>query len=136
MAKISKEEMLRRQGFKRAYEIAKTEGIEGLEREVKLRGVLNSLPIRVTQTELEMANEEIVANTLSLYLALVFKTLHDHFGFGTKRINDFHNYFNEEAEVVTNDVLTWDDVVEDIFYDCGVEINDIPIKTHRRKDGE
>ena len=43
MAKLSKEELARRDGMKFALKIAKEKGIEGLEEEIKYRGI-NSRP--------------------------------------------------------------------------------------------
>ena len=52
MAKLSKEEMARREGMAYALRLAKEKGIDALEEDLKMRNAID-LPLRVSKADLD-----------------------------------------------------------------------------------
>lgn len=58
MSRISKEEQARREGMAQALRIAKKNGIEGLEADLKMRNAID-LPCRATKEDLDKFSENV-----------------------------------------------------------------------------
>ena len=86
MARIDKLERARQEGMSYALEVAKKKGIEGLEEELRMRGI-TGIPIGVSRSAVDKAVENIKNQTLDTVNILTAMTLHDEFGFGAARID-------------------------------------------------
>ena len=94
MAKRDKDYENRMAGYIAAYNIAKTKGVEALEKDLKIRNVLKvdiGVPEKTMREQIEYLSSNVYANTLTA----VGWTLHDVFGFGRERIHKFKNAFDK-----------------------------------------
>lgn len=66
--------------------------------------------------------------TLDTMLTLSVATLHDEFDFGAKRCQRFIKRANLKAECIVDDLATWDDFIQQIKEELGIQI------TIRRND--
>ena len=117
------EEKARREGMSYALRIAKEKGIEELEKDLKMRKVVD-LPIPVSKKALEECINNIKNNTVDIFVILMIATLHDEFGFGEKRIQRAIDRFNFKAECLAEDYCSWDDYIQTIKDELGI-IRDI-----------
>ena len=122
MAKVDKFMEGRNEGMAFALKIAKEQGIEALEQEVKMRR-LTFLPSAVPKKALEECIQRIKDNTLDTYTILLVATLHDEFGFGQKRIQRAIDRFDSKAEAICDDMTNWDDYIDAIKEDLGLELS-------------
>lgn len=113
------EEKARREGMSYALKIAKEQGIEGLEKDLKMRNAIN-LPIPVSSKALKECVENIKNNTVDTFIILLISTLHDEFGFGEKRVQRAIDRFNFKVECIADDYCTWDDYIQTIKDELGL----------------
>lgn len=113
------EEKARREGMSYALKIAKEKGIEELEKDLKMRKVVD-LPIPVSKKALEECINNIKNNTVDTFVILMIATLHDEFGFGEKRIQRAIDRFNFKAECLADDYCSWDDYIQTIKDELGI----------------
>lgn len=113
------EEKARREGMSYALKIAKEKGIEELEKDLKMRKVVD-LPIPVSKKALEECINNIKNNTVDTFVILMISTLHDEFGFGEKRIQRAIDRFNFKAECLADDYCSWDDYIQTIKDELGI----------------
>ena len=113
------EEKARREGMSYALKIAKEKGIEELEKDLKLRKVVD-LPIPVSKKALEECINNIKNNTVDTFVILMIATLHDEFGFGEKRIQRAIDRFNFKAECLAEDYCSWEDYIQTIKDELGI----------------
>jgi hypothetical protein len=121
MAKESKEDLARREGMAYALKVAKEKGIEGLEEEIKFRGI-TKIPVGVPRSACDEAINKIKLNTIDTITILFAATLRDEFDFGTKRIQRALNRFNDKAEHIIGDYCTWDDYIQVIQEELGITL--------------
>lgn len=69
-----------------------------------------------------MTNTHPAGMTLDTMLALSVATLHDEFDFGAKRCQCFMKRMNLKAECIVDDLATWDDFIEQIREELGIQI--------------
>lgn len=98
------------EGMAYALRVAKESGVEGLEADIKMRGI-TKLPIPVNKKQLDECVMNIKNNVLDTVLVLSAATLRDQFGFGQKRINEFIVRFNKKAEGIQGDYCSWNDYI-------------------------
>ena len=122
MGKINKEEQARLEGMAFALKIAKEKGIEALENECKFRNATR-IPIAVSRKASDECINKIKMNTIDTVTILAAMTLHDEFGFGKERIARFMNRFNFKAECIMEDYTTWDDQIQILAEECGLELS-------------
>lgn len=108
-------------GMYKALEIAKSEGIEALQRECKLRG-LSKLNTRMSNTEYRTAMSKVSERVVAYYSASVLMVLHDKFGFGKQRAKKFLFHFEDLADSIVRDYLTIDDVRQAVKDEIGIEL--------------
>ena len=113
------EEKARREGMSYALKIAREKGIEELEKDLKMRKVVD-LPIPVSKKALEECINNIKNNTVDTFVILMIATLHDEFGFGEKRIQRAIDRFNFKAECLADDYCSWDDYIQTIKDELGI----------------
>lgn len=116
----SKEEQARLQGMSYALRVAKEKGIDGLEEELKRRQAYN-IPIRISNKELQQFTDNAKNMLLDTILILASVTLHDEFGFGHDRLNRFKERFNFKAECIGDSFTDWQDQIEILREECGLE---------------
>lgn len=90
---------LRNEGMAYALAIAKKDGVEELERQVKIRGAAK-VSLRFTKEELRESmrtmSERIYANQLTLWYAV----FHDKMGFGKDRMQRLKRWYDEKLALV------------------------------------
>ena len=116
MAKNDKNMEFFRQGMLRAYQLAKEDGIEALEKELKFRNV-TQINAPLLAKELDKGLEQIKRVTFETVTTMAMGVLYSEFGFGEKRINRFRDAFVAAAESLGEGIVTWSDVcfnIEDL----------------------
>lgn len=121
MAKLSKEEIARREGMAYALRIAKEKGIDALEADLKMRNAID-LPLRVSKADLDKFSDSVKYNTILYIKILMAVTMHDEFGFGNKRIKQMFKRFDLKAECIAEDYSTWEEQVKIIAEECGIDM--------------
>lgn len=128
---MNKEEQWRRQGMNYALEVAKKEGIEGLEKDLKMRGAIG-LPLKVSKAALDKFIKRVKNNTVDCMIILMAATLHDEFDFGAKRCQRAIDRFLEKANCLGEDYCTWEDYIAVLKDELGIELeirkNDTDVK--------
>lgn len=111
----------RTDGMEYALRIAKEQGIEALEKEVKARK-WSGISLRVTQKEIDEASMAIKHRCLDTLTIVGVLTLHDEFGFGFKRIQRYLQRFTTKAECLLEDYATWEDYQNIIKDELGFDL--------------
>ncbi len=119
MARIDKLERARQEGMSYALEVAKKKGIEGLEEELRMRGI-TGIPIGVSRSAVDKAVENIKNQTLDTVNILTAMTLHDEFGFGASRIERFRKRFDFKTECLMENYVTWLEMINTLKEETGV----------------
>lgn len=112
----------RTDGMEYALRIVKEKGIEALEKEVKVR-TWSGISLRITTEEINEASEKIKHMVLDTMTIMTVLTLHDEFGFGRKRIQQFLDRFTLKAECILEDYATWQDYQNIIQKELGFDLN-------------
>lgn len=120
MAKINKEEAARREGMSYALRIAKEQGIDALEEDLKMRNAIG-LPINVPKKALDECTDKIKMCLIDTMKLLVAITLHDQFGYGKKRLQEFNERFNFKAECIDEGYCTWEDNIKALREECNMK---------------
>lgn len=102
MAKITKEQKLYLEGMAYALQVAKKEGIEGLEREVSYRGA-NSLPLNVKSTELTAIARMRSKEELMIVATAMADTMNSDMKLPPSVVLDFLRKFNNKVDVFRYD---------------------------------
>ena len=118
----NKEEQARMEGMSQALRIAKTKGIDGLEADLKMRNI-TGLPCAVSRAAMDECIMNIKYNVVDTFTILVAYTLHEKFGFGKTRLDRFIRDFNFQAECLDEDYCTWEDQIEILRQECGLDLN-------------
>lgn len=103
MAKTTKEFEWRMQGMLYALKIAKADGIDALEKDIRMRNFLKS-PLAMTKQERDNFIQFVTENLYATMLTVVGMVLHDQLGFGKKRLLRFKEKFDQ----TTNGVFDFD----------------------------
>lgn len=103
----------RNEGMLFALRIAEEKGIEGLKDEIRFRH-LTSLPTAVPRKALNECVENIKMNVVDTFTLLTVATLHDEFGFGQKRCQQFIKRFEEKTDCLVDDYCSWEDYIRAI----------------------
>lgn len=121
MGKIDEYASGRNDGLLLALKIVEEDGVDALREEIKFRGA-KGINTAMSKKELNKACTKIKEMTLSV------ATLHDEFDFGAKRCQRFIKRANLKAECIVDDLATWDDFIQQIKEELGIQI------TIRRND--
>ena len=116
----SKEEQARREGMSYALRYAREHGLDALEEDLRKRGAYN-IPVRIDDKALKEFTDNAKNMMLDTILILASVTLHDEFGFGKKRLEQFKKRFNFKAECIGEDFASWQDMIEILRDECGLE---------------
>ena len=112
----------RNDGLAMALRIAEEDGIEGLRREIKFRGV-TGIHTTLAKKELDQASKQIKEMTLDTMIVLAVATLHDEFDFGQKRCQRFMDRLELKAGCLIDDLATWPDYIKAIKDEIGLELS-------------
>lgn len=118
---IDKFEQARREGMSYALRVAKEKGIDGLEKELEFRNAAK-VPLNVSKAKFDEFVNNVKNNTVDTVLILASVTLRDEFGFAKERLNRFISRFNEKAECIAGDYCTWEDNIELLREECGLDM--------------
>lgn len=112
----------RNDGLAMALRIVESDGIEGLRREIKFRGV-TGIHTTLAKKELDQASKQIKEMTLDTMIVLAVATLHDEFDFGQKRCQRFMDRLELKAGCLIDDLATWTDYIKAIKDEIGLELS-------------
>ena len=121
MGKIDEYASGRNDGLLLALKIVEEDGVDALREEIKFRGA-RGINTAMSKQELNKACTKRKEMTLDTMLTLSVTTLHDEFDFGAKRCQRFIKRMNLKAECIVDDLATWDDFVEQIREELGIQI--------------
>lgn len=120
MAK-DKEFEYRMQGMSYAFQIAKKDGIDGLEKEIKRRNI-TKVPMSTTQAELRRIWDELCQNMYNNVTVCFLYALREEYGFGKVRTDRLMKRYQKAV----NDVMDVDYMGEHYIRmeDYAVEVNE------------
>ncbi len=121
MSRLDREEQCRRDGMMYALKIAQQKGVEGLEQEVKMRNICKA-SLAIPTPALNEFIGEAKACMMDTIMIVAYLTLMDEFGFGSKRLQRFRDRFNLKANCLTDDLVTWDDYINAIKQETGLQL--------------
>ena len=84
-------------GYIAAFQKAKKEGLEALERDIKKRNIIKA-DLNITEKSMDEMFGELSRNLYHNTMTAVAWTLHDVCGFGKKRIQDFKKAFDKTVQ--------------------------------------
>ena len=111
----------REDGLLMALDIVKQGGAEALEKEISFRNV-TGIRTPLAKKDLDKATIKIKEQLLDTVTILSVATLHDVYGFGKKRCRRFIDRFNLKAECLVDDMASWDDYIQVIREELGIEM--------------
>ena len=112
----------RNDGLAMALRIVESDGIEGLRKEIKFRGV-TGIHTTLAKKELDQASKQIKEMTLDAMIVLAVATLHDEFDFGQKRCQRFMDRLELKAGCLIDNLATWPDYIKAIKDEIGLELS-------------
>ena len=126
----------RMQGMIYAFNKAKAEGIEALERDMKKRNLLK-LPLSMTESQMEEIYENLTANIYNNMLSVALFALHDSFKFGKGRIRKFKDEFDKltlatvDLDYMGQHYVRFEDFALEMNerYDTGIDISRVAANT-------
>lgn len=119
--KLSKEERARREGMAYALKVAKEKGVDGLEEEMKRRGVSIASCI-LPEKELDEFVMKVKENATGTVMAMAEYVLRNKFDYGRKRMERFKFHMNDLADSILKDYLTVDDICQNLKEETGIEL--------------
>lgn len=131
--KVTKEYKFEMEGMAHALKIAKERGVEGLEKECKIRGC-SKMPLIVSDTRGKNWMDEMEKTIFETVCLMAVSVLYDKLGFRQKRIETFIDEFRYRIECLDTGYVCWEDLQEDMREQTGI---DFPISElvsgHRNK---
>lgn len=121
MAKTNEYMAGREDGLQLALRIVKEKGIEGLEEEIRFRNI-TGIHTLLDKRSLDTATKKIKEMTIDTFTVLSVATLRDEFDFGKKRCERFINRMNLKAECLLDDMVTWQDFIDNIEEEMGIKL--------------
>lgn len=118
----------RMQGMSQAYEIGKAEGIEGIGRELKMRGI-TGMSIAVSSSQIRKQWDTVCKGVYTNMLVCALYALKKEFGFGEKRMKRLKETFDEAVKNVTNldwmgeHYVTLEDYAIELNEECGLNLD-------------
>ena len=137
MAKDNKNMEFFRQGMLRAYQLAKEDGIEALEKELKFRNVAQ-VNAPLLAKELDKGLDDTKRYILHTVTTMTMGVLYSEFGFGKKRIERFKTVFAEATKPLEEGIVTWADIGWNLRELIGVDVellDDLDKNTGMIKEG-
>ncbi|OYO76068.1 hypothetical protein C8E03_108140 [Lachnotalea glycerini] len=130
MAKGDKEFQWRMEGMLFALKIAKQDGVEALENDIRSRNILKA-PMRFSPEELESFYKLMSGRIYNNILTIAYAVLHDTFGFRKERLKRFKKVFDEKTMCIAdltrfgNHYVTFTDYAREANekYNLGIDID-------------
>lgn len=116
----NKEEEARREGMAYAYDFAKKNGIEALEKELKMRNA-TKMPLSVNKKVTDDVINMLSENCRQTVMCLMAYTIHDKFRFGKKRLKQLLDAFEENTNFLYEGYTSWDDIIYVMKEECGID---------------
>lgn len=116
----SKDEQARREGMAYALRIAKENGIDALEADLRWRNV-GDIPVGLEKAVVDDFQERVKYNTVDTIKILACVTLRDEFGFGKDRLKRFAERFMLKTECLADDYTNWQEQIDILREECGLE---------------
>lgn len=121
---------LRNEGMAYALKIAKRDGLEELEKQIEMRGLLK-VSIKFTQDELYQSIQNISERVYNNMLTMWYAVLHDRLGYGEKRLKQMKQWFDEKVYIVGEQSpmghhwATFEDYADEAnrLYDLGIDLD-------------
>lgn len=125
-----KEFEARMQGMRYAYEYAKANGVEELEKEMKRRNY-TKISLNVPEKGMKHFVEEVSNNVYNMMLTAILFALHDEYGFGKKRLRKVKDCFDKlvkdtyDLDYMSVHYVTMGDYAKELIerYDIGIDLN-------------
>lgn len=134
MSKVDDMAAGRREGMLYAARIVEKDGLEGLQEEIKKRGI-SGININVSHKEMEAATGQMRNMMMDTIMAFSMGILHDRFGFGHDRLQKFMDAFVEGADLLNSGTITWNDIIDNTEESTGIKLtirrNDTNVKIKR-----
>jgi hypothetical protein len=102
MARINKEQQLHLDGMAHAFRVAKNEGLEALEQEIKRRGI-EELPLNVSNKELTAIARIRSKEELMIIATAMAETMCGDMKMPPSIISDYLRKFNQKVDLYRND---------------------------------
>lgn len=122
MSGLRKEEIAKREGMAYALRVAKQHGVEGLEKDLKMRNCHN-IPVGVSKKQLADFSHTVKTKMVHYMIILIAVTLHDEFGFGQKRVQKAIDRFMLKCACLDEDYTTWEEQIQILKEELGIELN-------------
>lgn len=116
----NKEEEARREGMAYAYDFAKKNGIEALEKELKMRNA-TKMPLSVNKKVTDDVINMLSENCRQTVMCLIAYTIHDKFRFGKKRLQQLLDAFEENTGYLLDGYISWNDIITIMKDECGID---------------
>lgn len=123
MGNLKKDEQLRREGMAYALRVAEKEGIEGLREELERRNA-TGIPMSVSNAELHKFSQAVKHNVVFYVSVLARGVLVDKFDFDADQLKQFNEAFNFRADCLSEDYTTWQDQIDTLNEEIGLDIVD------------
>lgn len=111
----------RRDGLIMGLRIAKEDGIQALEEEIRFRNI-TGINTAMSTKELGKASDQIKMMTIDAMFIIAIATLHDEFDFGEKRCSRFKDRLLDKVSCLSAGLATWTDYVEMLKEEIGFDI--------------
>lgn len=108
-----------------AYRLLKEQGIEALEKRVD-RNRKSFAPAFMNGSKLHGFEEYVKRNCILSFTCMMAMILRDKYGFGKKRMAEYSAAFHELADSIAGEWLTYNDIIETIKEETGVDL--VPFK--------
>ena len=72
--------------------------------------------------EVEHGSQKIKEMTCDTIMCLSVLTLHDEFGFGKKRCEQFMERFNLKTDCLMDDMCKWKDIIDTVKEEMGIDL--------------
>jgi len=112
----------RLEGMYYALNRIEKDGIEAFKEEMRFRQAFGCTLFN-TKKELKDYSDAVINRSMQCILVFAVATLHDEFGFGQKRCQQFIDRFNTKASCLTEDYITWEEQCKIIEEEIGIHVN-------------
>lgn len=119
---LSEDEQARREGMSHALRIAKEKGVDGLEKDLKMRGCLN-IPVGISKKQVRMLQDTIQEKMAEYLVVLMAMVLHDEFDFGQKRCQRAIDRFMLKSSCIADDYEAWQENIDILKTECGIDLS-------------
>lgn len=129
-------------GYIAAFQKAKEEGIEALERDIKKRNILKA-DLNVKEKDMDELFNELSKNLYNNTMTAVAWTLHEKYTFGKKRLKEFKENFDKivqytiDLDYLGGHFVKLEDFAVELNekYDLGIDVNRVAYCQDKHDEG-